>query len=73
MRQASCVEMIRCALRDHYDAVLTEPLPRRWVDLIDSLDQQERDTRGLDHASETSLETDCGSAFMHRPKGGCSC
>jgi hypothetical protein len=75
VRQASCAEIIRCALRDHYDAVLTEPLPRRWVDLINSLDQQERDTRGLDrdHASETSLETECGSAFMHSPKGGRSC
>lgn len=75
MRQASCVEMIRCALRDHYDAMLTEPLPRRWVDLINSLDQQERDTRGLDrdHASETSVETEGGSAFMHSPKGWRSC
>ena len=34
MRRASCAEMMRCALRDQDDAVLTEPLPRRWVDLI---------------------------------------
>jgi hypothetical protein len=75
MRQASCAEMIRSALRDQYDAVLTEPLPRRWVDLINSLDQQERDTQGLDrdHDSETSLETECGSAFMDSPKGGRPC
>jgi hypothetical protein len=64
MRQASCTEMIRCALRDQYDAVLTEPLPRRWVDLINSLDQQERQARQLDedHAIETSPEIECGAA-----------
>jgi hypothetical protein len=57
---------------NQYDGVLTEPLPRRWVDLIYSLDQQERDTRGhdRDHDSETSLETECGSAFLHGPTGG---
>jgi hypothetical protein len=41
MRQASIAEMIRRGLRDQYDAVLTEPLPTRWVDLINRLGQQE--------------------------------
>jgi hypothetical protein len=41
MRQASISEMIRRGLRDQYDAVLTEPLPTRWVDLINRLGQQE--------------------------------
>jgi hypothetical protein len=41
MRQASITEMIRRGLRDKYDAVLTEPLPTRWVDLINRLGQQE--------------------------------
>ena len=41
MRQVSITEMIRRSLRDQYDAVLTEPLPRRWVDLINRLGQQE--------------------------------
>ena len=61
MRQASCAEMIRCALRDQYDAVLTEPLPKSWVDLINSLDQREGQTRRLDrdHAIETSPEIEC--------------
>jgi hypothetical protein len=45
MRQAWFAKMVRCALRDQYDAVLTEPLPTRWVDLINSLDQKERQTR----------------------------
>jgi hypothetical protein len=62
MRQASCAEMIRCALRDQYDAVLTEPLPKSWVDLIYSLDQREGQTRRLDrdHAIKTSPEIECG-------------
>ena len=62
MPQASCAEMIRCALRDQYDAVLTEPLPKSWVDLINNLDQRERQTRRLDreHAIETSPEIECG-------------
>jgi Anti-sigma factor NepR len=64
MRQASCAEMIRSALRGQYDAVLTEPLPRRWVDLINRLDQQDRQARQLDehHASETSPEIERGAA-----------
>jgi hypothetical protein len=45
MRQVSFAEMVRCALRDQNNAVLTEPLPTRWIDLINSLDQQERQTR----------------------------
>jgi hypothetical protein len=58
MRQAPIAEMIRRALRNQYDAVLTEPLPKRWVDLITSLDHQERQSRRLDddHAIETSAE-----------------
>jgi len=54
--------MIRCALRDQYDAVLTEPLPKSWVDLINNLDQRERQTRRLDreHAIETPPEIECG-------------
>jgi len=58
--------MIRCALRDQYDAVLTEPLPKSWVDLINNLDQRERQTRRLDedHAIKTSPEIECGPDFF---------
>jgi hypothetical protein len=48
MRQGPIAEMLRRALRDQYDAVLTEPLPKRWAELINSLDERERQTRGLD-------------------------
>jgi anti-sigma factor NepR-like protein len=72
MRQGLIAEMIRRALRDQYDGVLSEPLPKRWVDLINSLDQREQQARGLDreHAIKTLLETACGSALIHGPKGG---
>ena len=36
------VERIRSALHAQYDAILKEPLPERWVDLIDRLNEQER-------------------------------
>lgn len=64
MRQASIAEMIRRALRDHYDAVLTEPLPKRWVDLINRLDQQEgqaRQTKADPDQTHEGLEIECGS------------
>jgi hypothetical protein len=41
MRQSSVAEMIGCSLRDLYDAVLTEPLSKRLVDLINRLDEHE--------------------------------
>ena len=65
MRQASIAEMIRRALRDQYDAVLTEPLPKRWVDLINRLDQQEGQVRQPkaepDQMPIEGLEIECGS------------
>ena len=65
MRQASIAEMIRRALRDQYDAVLTEPLPKRWVDLINRLDQQEGQVRQPkaepDQMPIKGLEIECGS------------
>jgi hypothetical protein len=36
------VERIKSALHAQYDAILNEPLPERWVDLIHRLNEQER-------------------------------
>jgi hypothetical protein len=36
------VERIRMALHAQYDAILHEPLPERWIDLIKRLNEQER-------------------------------
>ncbi|HET6926293.1 MAG TPA: NepR family anti-sigma factor [Hyphomicrobiaceae bacterium] len=41
MRQASVHKLIRRALRDHYAAVVAEPIPQRWVDLLNRLAEQE--------------------------------
>ena len=36
------VERLKTALRAQYDAIVIEPLPERWVDLIKRLNEQER-------------------------------
>jgi hypothetical protein len=41
MRQSCFAEMIGWGLRDLYDVVVTEPLSKRLVDLINRLDEQE--------------------------------
>jgi hypothetical protein len=40
--RSQVVERIRSALHAEYDAILNEPLPERWVDLIHRLNEQER-------------------------------
>ena len=44
MRQTSAtlIEFIKWALRANYDDVTKEPLPQRWLNLINDLDQRER-------------------------------
>jgi Anti-sigma factor NepR len=39
------VERLKTALRVQYDAIVNEPLPERWVDLIKRLNEQERGQR----------------------------
>jgi Anti-sigma factor NepR len=41
MRQSCFAEMIGWGLRDLYDVVVTEPLSKRLVDLINRLDEQD--------------------------------
>ena len=50
MRQGhtSFLERLSKALHLHYDDIAKEPLPRRWVDLIEYLDGEER-KRSEDH------------------------
>jgi Anti-sigma factor NepR len=43
--RSQIVERLRSALRAQYDAILNEPLPERWVDLIHRLNEQERRER----------------------------
>ena len=44
--RSQIVERLRSALQAQYDAILNEPLPERWVDLIHRLNEQERQQRG---------------------------
>jgi len=39
------VERLKTALRAQYEAIVNEPLPERWVDLIKCLNEQERAQR----------------------------
>jgi hypothetical protein len=39
------VERLKTALRAQYEAIVNEPLPERWVDLIKRLNEQERAQR----------------------------
>ena len=41
MRQASFHKLIRSALRDHYAAVMAEPIPQAWVDMLNRLAEGE--------------------------------
>ena len=40
--RSQIVERLKSALHAQYDAILSEPLPERWVDLIHRLNEQER-------------------------------
>jgi hypothetical protein len=43
--RSQIVERLKTALHAQYDAILNEPLPERWVDLIHRLNAQERTQR----------------------------
>jgi hypothetical protein len=45
VRQASVHKLIRRALRDHYAAVMAEPIPQHWVDMLNRLAEQGPKTR----------------------------
>jgi len=40
--RSQIVERLKSALHAQYDAIVNEPLPERWVDLIHRLNEQER-------------------------------
>ena len=42
---AALLEFIKWALRANYEEVTNEPMPQRWIDLINDLDQRERAAR----------------------------
>jgi len=45
VRQASFHKLIQSALRDHYAAVMAEPIPRQWLDVINRLTEEEPKAR----------------------------
>ena len=51
------VELLRTALNARYNAILDEPLPERWVDLIHHLNQQELESLKKQRASKIAGAT----------------
>ena len=45
VREVSVHKLIRRALRDHYAAVMAEPIPQHWVDMLNRLAERESKTR----------------------------
>lgn len=54
---SSVLGLINKALRANFDAVVHEPLPHRWVDLIHHLDDLERVEREGDQRDERQQPT----------------
>ena len=55
MRQASFHKLIQSALRDHYAAVMAEPIPRQWLDVLNRLAEQEPKARQVQSEPERHL------------------
>ena len=49
------VDRLKTAFRAQYDAIVSEPLPERWVDLIKRLNEQERVQRETCKAKQRYL------------------
>jgi hypothetical protein len=60
VRQPTFAEIIRRALREQYDAVLAEPLPQRWLELINGLavERQQLEPAEQDHNSSQAAPHD---------------
>jgi hypothetical protein len=48
MEEVSVASRLRKALHAHFDSVVSEPLPERWVDLIKYLNERERAKKRAD-------------------------
>lgn len=42
VKESSVASRITAALHEHFDSVVREPLPQRWLDLIRELNERER-------------------------------
>ena len=53
--RSQIIDRIKSALHAQYDAILNEPLPERWVDLIHRLNEQERQQREIRGQIESGM------------------
>ena len=59
--RSQIIDRIKSALHAQYDAILNEPLPERWVDLIHRLNEQERRQR----ESRGQIESEMSRSRSH--------
>jgi hypothetical protein len=70
VRQASSLPFssISRALHAHYSAIIREPLPERWVDLINYLDEKEKAQQRAQHWLDRAEEARLQAADMTDPQ-----
>ena len=66
--QSSVFESLGKALHVQFDSVAKEPLPERWVDLINYLNEKEEAQRRAQHWSDRAEEARLEAAGMTDPQ-----
>jgi len=66
--QSSVFERLSNALHMQFDAIAKEPLPERWVDLINYLNEKEEAQRRARHWSDRAEEARLQAAEMTDPQ-----
>ena len=66
--QSSVFERLSNALHMQFDAIAKEPLPERWVDLINYLNEKEEAQRRAQHWSDRAEEARQQAADMTDPQ-----
>ena len=66
--QSSVFERLSNALHMQFDAIAKEPLPERWVDLINYLNEKEEAQRRAQHWSERAEEARQEAVGMTNPQ-----
>ena len=66
--QSSVFERLSNALHMQFDAIAKEPLPERWVDLINYLNEREQARQRAQHWSDRAEEARLTAADMTNPQ-----
>ena len=66
--QSPVFERLGKALHTHFDTIEREPLPERWVDLINYLNEREQAWQRAQHWSDRAEEAGLRAADMTDPQ-----